>query len=81
MKNSLKFSTILKRSQCLNNINKSSSINNTNKLYNDLVKMTEDFNGNIAIIQRTLKSYIDSMCDKDIASTNNWQVFKLISIF
>lgn len=76
-KNSLKHSTIRKRSQCLNSSVVTESANEINRLYGSISKMIERKNSSLTGINEALKNYINLMGSHS-ASEYYWQPIKLI---
>lgn len=81
-KNTIKFSTILKRSQCLNSLSESSRKNNCDRLYENVIRLLERCRtGKEPNVQLALRSYLENMCDSYNASNYYWQPLKLIEEF
>ncbi len=80
-KNSIKFSTILKRSQCLNSITESTKID-SDRLYKNLKQVLEKSKtGKEAGVQHALRSYLESMCDTENVNAGYWQILDLVKEF
>ena len=69
-KNTVSFSTILKRSTCLNSINESTAPD-SDRLYENLQSLIElKKNGRDSAVQRSLQSFIESLCYSANASNH-----------
>ena len=82
MRNPIKFSTIHKRSQCLNFTVTESTKIDSEKLYNNLIQVLERAKtGKEAAVQHTLRSYLESLCNTENVNQYYWQVLNLIKEF
>ena len=80
-KNNFKFSTILKRSSCLNSLNESKVIDSS-VLYENLeALMKTTKNGREYGLQNSLRSYLESLCNCTNASKYYYQPISLIEQF
>jgi hypothetical protein len=80
---SIKYNAILKRSKSLNSKLESTSID-SNKLYENTIYLLDNLKNKDTRdpnIQYSLRSYIESMCNKNSASDNYWQPFSLAERF
>lgn len=78
----IKFSTIHKRSQCLNYTVTESTKIDSEKLYSNLIHVLERTKtGKEAAIQHTLRSYLESLCNTENINKDYWQVLNLIKEF
>lgn len=83
-KDSIKFSTIRKRSQYLssNSVNESTNRVDSEKLYQNLTKIMErSKTGNETSIQSVLRSYLESLCNTENINQYYWQIPSLVSEF
>ena len=81
-KSKVNFSTILKRSTCMNSIMESSQILDSEKRYSMLKSSIENSNSFRAVnVQNLLKSYLESMCNSQNATRYYWQPFELVETF
>lgn len=76
------YNTILKRSRCLNSaVTESTKVDST-KIFNNLNRSIEiRKNGRNADTQQLLRSYIESLCNTENASSNYYQIFSLLEKF
>ena len=82
VRNPIKFSTIHKRSQCLNFTVTESTKIDSEKLYNNLIQVLERAKtGKEAAVQHTLRSYLESLCNTENVNQYYWQVLNLIKEF
>lgn len=81
IKNCIKFSTIKKRSQCLNSHSQiSESATSSDKLYDHLNTIFErSKTGRELSLQTSLRSFMESLYNTDSASDNYWQVLEISS--
>ena len=80
-KNNFKFSTILKRSSCLNSLNES-KVTDSSILYENLeALMKTTKNGREYGLQNSLRSYLESLCNCTNASKYYDQPISLIEQF
>jgi hypothetical protein len=80
-KETIKFSTIFKRSQCLNTLNESTKID-SNKVYDNLLSvLSKSKTGRESSVQYALKSYIESMCYTENINSGYRQILSLIEKF
>lgn len=80
-KNNFKFSTILKRSSCLNSLNES-KVTDSSILYENLeALMKTTKNGREYGLQNSLRSYLESLCNCTNASKYYYQPISLIEQF
>lgn len=78
----LNYAIILKRSRCLNTAITESTKVDSNKIFDSLNKSIETKkNGRNADTQRLLRSYIESLCNLENASSNYYQIFSLLEKF
>ena len=76
------YTTILKRSRCLNSTIMESTVVDSNKIFDNLNKSIETKqNGRNADTQRLLRSYIESLCCTETANSNYYQIFDLLEEF
>ena len=77
------YDTILKRSRCLNSSSISESTKvDSQKIFNNLNRSIDTKkNGRNADTQQFLRSYIESMCNTENASTYYYQIFDLLEKF
>ena len=76
------YNTILKRSRCLNSAVTESTKVDSNKIFNNLNRSIEiKKNGRNADTQRLLRSFIESLCNTENASSNYYQIFNLLETF
>lgn len=81
-KNSIKFSTILKRSQCLNSTLSESAKIDSDHLYKNLKQILEKSkSGKEAGVQNLLRSYMESMCNTENMNNSYWQVLDIVKEF
>lgn len=81
-KNNFKFSTILKRSSCLNSVNENTKVVDSQTLYEHLEALMKNTkNGREQSVQCSLKSYLESLCNLPNASKYYWQPVSLIEKF
>lgn len=81
-KNNFKFSTILKRSSCLNSINESGKVVDSQTLYEHLqALMKSGKNGRDQALENSLNSYLESLSNLTNASNYYWQPVSLIEQF
>ena len=82
IRNPIKFSTIHKRSQCLNFTVTESTKIDSEKLYNNLIQVLERAKtGKETAVQHTLRSYLESLCNTENVNQYYWQVLNLIKEF
>jgi len=76
------YTTILKRSRCLNSAVTESTKVDSNKIFNNLNRSIEiKKNGRNADTQQLLRSFIESLCNTQNASSNYYQIFNLLETF
>lgn len=76
------YTTILKRSRCLNSAVTESTKVDSNKIFNNLNRSIEiKKNGRNADTQQLLRSFIESLCNTENASSNYYQIFNLLETF
>ena len=76
------YNTILKRFRCLNSAVTESTIVDSQKIFNNLSKSIETKrNGRNADTQQLLRSYIESMCNTENATSYYYQIFELLEKF
>lgn len=76
------YNTILKRSRCLNSAVTESTKVDSNKIFNNLNRSIEiKKNGRNADTQQLLRSFIESLCNTENASSNYYQIFNLLETF
>lgn len=82
-RNSIKFSTIHKRSQCLNfQIVDESTKMDSRKLYENLASIMErSKTGKEAGTQHALKSYLESLCNSENLNRDYWSLLEIVSRF
>lgn len=76
------YNTILKRSRCLNSSLMESTNVDSQKIFDNLNRSIDTKkNGRNADTQRLLRSYIESMCNTEAASSKYYQIFNLLEKF
>ena len=76
------YTTILKRSRCLNSAVTESTRVDSSKIFDNLNKSIDTKkNGRNVDTQRLLRSYIESLCNTESANSNYYQIFSLLEKF
>lgn len=75
-KNIISVASILKRSSCINSVSESTCDND--KLYRNLIDAINFKNGNN--LSKALNSYLENMCNKQVASTYYEQLLELLEM-